>query len=53
MYIVNMVGQLLVSFNKWDVRSVPAAERWIKEHGYVIWKCEVIHGEYVVTVRSC
>ena len=52
MYIVSMSGCILVSFDKWDVRSVSRAERWIKEKGYVIWKCELtVTGDYVITVK--
>lgn len=53
MYIVNMRGEVLVEFDRWDVRSVARAERWIADHGFVIWKCELtVLGAYVVTVRS-
>lgn len=53
MYIVSMAGIVLASFDKWDVRSVAKAERWISEHGFVIWKCEVsVMGTYIVTVKS-
>ena len=53
MYIVSMTGEVLAEFNKWDVRTVGMAERWITDNGYVIFKCEMtILGTYVVTVRS-
>ena len=52
MYIVNMAGVVLAEFDRWDVRSVARAEKWIAEHGYVIWKCELtVLGAYVVTVK--
>ena len=54
MYIVSMAGEILATFDKWDVRSVVKAEQWITDHGYFIWKCETtILGTYVVTVKSC
>ena len=53
MYILSMGGRVLATFDKWDVSSVAKAERWITDHGYVIWKCEIsIMGTYLVTVRS-
>ena len=53
MYIVSMTGQILEAFNKWDVRSVARAERWIADHNMIIYKCETtIMGDYVITVRS-
>lgn len=53
MYIVSMAGIVLASFDKWDVRSVARAERWMKENGYVIWKCETtILGTVLVTVKE-
>lgn len=51
MYILSMAGVTLASFDKWDISSVAKAERWIKEHGYIIWKCEIINGMYYVIVR--
>ena len=52
MYIVSMAGEVLMVFDKWDIRSVAKAEQWIKEHGFIIWKCETtIFGTYVVTVK--
>ena len=54
MYIVNMAGVVLAEFDRWDISSVARAERWIAEHGLVIWKCELtVLGAYVVTVKSC
>ncbi len=54
MYIVNMAGEILMEYDRWDVRSVAKAENWIKDHGFVIWKCEVsVMGTYIVTVKSC
>ena len=52
MYIANMAGEVLAEFDRWDVRSVARAEKWIAEHGYFIWKCELtVLGAYVVTVK--
>lgn len=53
MYILSMGGRVLATFDKWDVSSVAKAEKWIADHGFVIWKCEIsIMGTYLVTVRS-
>lgn len=53
MYIISMAGEVLAEFDRWDVRSVARAENWIKDHGFIIWKCELtVLGAYVVTVRS-
>ena len=53
MYIVSMAGVVLASFDKWDVRSVAKAERWISHNHYVIWKYETtILGTVLVTVRE-
>ena len=53
MYIVSMAGAVLASFDKWDVRSVAKAERWIADNHYVIWKCETtIMGTVLVTVKE-
>ena len=53
MYIVSMAGVVLASFDKWDVRSVAKAERWISDNHYVIWKYETtILGTVLVTVRE-
>ena len=53
MYIVSMAGVVLASFDKWDVRSVAKAERWISENHYVIWKYETtILGTVLVTVKE-
>lgn len=53
MYIVSMAGVVLASFDKWDVRSVALAERWISDNHYVIWKCETtILGTVLVTVKE-
>lgn len=53
MYILSMKGEVLAEFDKWDISSVAKAERWISDHGFFIWKCEVsVMGIYLVTVRS-
>lgn len=52
MYIYNVAGKLLAYYSAWDLGSVARAERWIKENGYYIWKCEITSGYYVITVRK-
>lgn len=53
MYILSMAGVVLASFDKWDVRSVAKAERWISDNHYVIWKYETsILGTVLVTVKE-
>lgn len=52
MYIYTENGHLLKCFDCWDVRSVQYGERWIKEHGYYIVKCEIQYGLYHVFVRG-
>lgn len=52
MFIFNMFGDQLAHFNRWDVRSVAYAERWISVHGFVIWKIETtVNGDIVVIVK--
>lgn len=51
MYIVSLYGQILQWFDEWDLSSVAKAERWIKEHGFVIFCCSNEKGRYVITVR--
>ena len=53
MYIINMSGEQLASFNKYDIRSVGLAEQWIRFHGFVIWKIEYsISGDVIVIVKN-
>lgn len=53
MYIVSMSGEVLAEFDKWDISSVAKAEKWILDHGCVIWKCELtVSGTYVITVKN-
>ena len=53
MYIVSMSGVVLAVYDRWDVRSVGKAEKFISEKNLVIWKCELLEtGAYVITVRS-
>ena len=52
MYIYTVAGKLLAYYSAWDLGSVARAERWIKENGYYIWKCEITSGYYVITVRK-
>lgn len=51
MHILNMAGELLANFDKYDVRSVWISERWIKHNGFIIWKVEIINNETFVIVR--
>ena len=53
MYIVMLGGQLLKEFDRWNIRSVARAEAWIRDHGMVICRCEIlVTGACVLTVRS-
>ena len=41
MYIISMTtGKILAEFDRWTIKSVAAAESWIKDHGAVICRCE-------------
>lgn len=51
MYIVSMKGEVLASFDKWNIKSVEIAEAWIKHHRYYIYSLVTIHGETYITVR--
>lgn len=51
MYIVDMQGHILIRYDEWDIRTVPHAERWIKEQGYIIYQISQVNGVCVVTVR--
>lgn len=51
MYIYSIRGELLQEFNRYDVRSVAIAEAWIKHHGLVIWKMEIVSGIVILTVK--
>ena len=51
MRIESITGQILAVFNPWDISSVEKGERWIRDHGYRIWKCETSEtGIYIVIV---
>ena len=52
MYIVSLAGDVLISFDKWDIRSVARAELWIRHHHYYIFKYECVQGTTYITVRS-
>lgn len=52
MRILDIYGKCLAFFDPFDISSVAKAERWIKDHGLYIWKCELCRGIYTITVRS-
>ena len=52
MEIVFINGQVLKWYDGWDLSNVARAERWIKDHGFVIFSCHNLRGKYIITVRS-
>ena len=52
MYIYSVAGNLLAYYSAWNISSVAQAEKWIKDNGYYIWKCEIQNGYYVITVGT-
>ncbi len=51
MNIFDMMGNLLIQFPADKISSVALAEKWIKEHGLEIWKCELLNGIFCIIVR--
>lgn len=51
MIIKDIYGNVLKWFDEWDLSSVAKAERWIENHGFVIFSCSNENGRYVITVR--
>lgn len=51
MYILTEKGQILQQYCRYDVRSVPAAYTWIRDHGLRIMSVQLVQGYYYVIVR--